>query len=317
MLGIKWKNFSFTTVMVFTALFFSTLSHAQPVYSELVVFGDSLSDPGNAFILTGEASFPPYELIPDAPYARGGHHFTNGETWIEKLAKELHRNTGPALRTDKAFANYAIGGARARNADPVNLTAEVNLFLSNSGGHIDSDALYTMFVGGNDLRDAIDALALDPNMDTSIQIIEEAVTAIYDNIFALADLGAVNFLVVNGPDLSLVPAVLLEDNPELESAAKFLSNYFNVALNAKLAELNANFPITIKTVDIFALFNHVVTTPEAFGLINVVDPCIDSDPVYEFVCFEPDTYLFWDGIHPTRAGHQVIADTALHILSQP
>lgn len=316
MLGIKWKNFSFTTLMVFTALFFSTLSHAQPVYSELVVFGDSLSDPGNAFVLTGEASIPPYDFIPDAPYARGGHHFTNGETWVEKLAKVLHRNTGPALRTHKAFANYAIGGARARNAGPVNLTTEVGLYLSNSGGQVDDNALYTVFIGGNDLRDAIEALTLDPTGVASFQIIDEAITAIYDNLYNLGSLGAVNFLVVNGPDLSLVPAVLIQD-PAVRGAAKFLSNYFNEELNAKLTTLNEIFPITIKTVNIFVLFNAVVAAPEAFGFENVDQSCIAPGVVSQAACVKPDNYLFWDGIHPTRAGHQVIADTALHILSQP
>ena len=58
-------------------------------YHRLVVFGDSLSDPGNAYVLTGASLVPPYtNLIPEAPYARGGHHLTNGATWIEQLAKQ-------------------------------------------------------------------------------------------------------------------------------------------------------------------------------------------------------------------------------------
>ena len=317
MLGTKWERFRFTAGMSFTAIFFSASLHAQPVYTELVVFGDSLSDPGNAFVLTGEASIPPYDLIPDAPYARGGHHFTNGETWVEKLAKALHRNTGPAFRTHKAFANYAVGGARARYAGPVNLTVEVGLFLSNSGYQVDSDALYTVFIGGNDIRDAIEVLALDSTGVISIQIIDEAVTAIYDNMFTLASLGAVNFLVVNGPDLSLVPAIARIPDPDAKIAARSFSIYFNKTLNDKLTLLTEAYPIMIKTVNIFELFNTVVTTPEAFGLVNVYDPCIDSGLIDKAVCFQPDTYLFWDGIHPTRVGHQVIADKALNVLMQP
>jgi len=317
MLGIKWDRFSFTAVMIFTALFFSASAHAQPVYTELVVFGDSLSDPGNAFVLTGDISIRPYDLIPDAPYARGGHHFTNGKTWVEKLAKALHTKSGPALRTNKAFANYAIGGARARNAGMVNLTVEVGLYLSNTGGQVDDNALYTVFIGGNDLRDAIKASASDPTGASSLQIIDEAVTAIYDNMFTLASLGAVNFLVVNGPDLSLVPAITSIPVPDAKTAAKLLSIYFNQELNAKLSELNDIFPITIKKVNIFALFNAVVAAPHEFGLENVMEPCIKPGVVRRAVCIKPDNYLFWDGIHPTRAGHQVIADTALNILSQP
>jgi hypothetical protein len=56
---------------------------AQITFEKIVVFGTRLSDPGNAFALTGQASTPPYDaldrfLIPDAPYAKGGHHFKLG-----------------------------------------------------------------------------------------------------------------------------------------------------------------------------------------------------------------------------------------------
>src|SRR5437870_5726450 len=45
----------------------------------VVVFGDSLSDPGNAFVILHKVAVPPFSsLIPDAPYARGGLHFSNG-----------------------------------------------------------------------------------------------------------------------------------------------------------------------------------------------------------------------------------------------
>jgi phospholipase/lecithinase/hemolysin len=61
-------------------------------YERIVVFGTSLSDPGNAFTLFGGTNIPPdYSvnpfLVPDRPYARGGHHFTNGSTWIELFAR--------------------------------------------------------------------------------------------------------------------------------------------------------------------------------------------------------------------------------------
>src|SRR5688572_10409180 len=55
--------------------------------NRFVVFGDSLSDPGNAFLLSRNLEVPPFDsLIPDAPYARGALHFSNGPTWIEQLS---------------------------------------------------------------------------------------------------------------------------------------------------------------------------------------------------------------------------------------
>ncbi len=67
---------------------------AQAPYSGIVVFGTSLSDPGNAFALTGEHGLPPdFTLsmlnVPASPYAKGGHHFSNGATWIEQYARTI------------------------------------------------------------------------------------------------------------------------------------------------------------------------------------------------------------------------------------
>lgn len=64
---------------------------AQSRFSGIVVFGTSLSDSGNAFALVGDQSTPPDFtlnplLVPRAPYARGGHHFSNGATWVEQFA---------------------------------------------------------------------------------------------------------------------------------------------------------------------------------------------------------------------------------------
>jgi len=53
-------------------LLFGGPAVADSNFDNIVVFGDILSDPGNAFALTGQISKPPYDLIPSAPYAVGG-----------------------------------------------------------------------------------------------------------------------------------------------------------------------------------------------------------------------------------------------------
>ena len=103
-------------VIVVVGLFVWALPASAGDFRRFVTFGDSLSDPGNAFVLLGTVSTPPFELIPDAPYARGGLHFSNGATWIEQWARALHqpRSAGPALLAPRVFSNYAVGAARAR-----------------------------------------------------------------------------------------------------------------------------------------------------------------------------------------------------------
>ena len=123
-------------------------------YDRIVVFGSSLSDTGNAFTLIKNATElgfgqcnlgvplnkPPYDqmdklqvedeyyelLVPDGVYARGGHHVTNGATWIEQFAlgQGLSGTVRPAiLNPGLKASNYAVGGARAR---PVTVDTPAN-----------------------------------------------------------------------------------------------------------------------------------------------------------------------------------------------
>ena len=90
-------------------------------YSALVLFGTSLSDSGNAFALRGGTNPPPHYLldplpVPGVPYARGGHHFSNGATWVEQWARSLGLagSVRPAFASrSKKATNYAVGAARA------------------------------------------------------------------------------------------------------------------------------------------------------------------------------------------------------------
>ncbi len=279
-----------------------------------VVFGDSLSDPGNAFVLLRDVEVPPFDsLIPVAPYARGGLHFSNGATWVEQLSvfDDAIPSAGPALLHPVLFSNYAVGGARARlrarPEGPFDLSPQVGLFERDFGGQAPADALYIVFVGGNDLRDALTALAQDPT--TSFGIIEAAVTAISANLLALHASGARSFFVANAPDISLVPAVRLL-GPAAQGPASFLSATFNSRLEATLRELESTFGLNIVLLDVARILNEIVTAPGAFGLTEVEQPCIAVDTKAQPFCANPGTFLFWDGIHPTVAGHRILAERA-------
>ena len=310
------------TVLLLVLSFFSAglvLAHDRQQERErerVVVFGDSLSDPGNAFVLTMTVALPPFELIPAAPYARGGLRFTNGPTWVEQLAGELdaERSAGPALRKPLVFSNYAVGGARARPEGPFNLGTQVNIFLRDFSGVAPADALYVVFFGGNDVRDALAALAFDASGATSSAILQGALAAVQDNLLRLYAAGARDILVANAPDLSLVPAVRLQ-GPAVQSAARFLAASYNTNLNALLDGLQAASGAPTARLDVFAVLNAVVATPQAFGFTEVEQPCITPGTTVQPYCKRPDQYLFWDGIHPTSAGHQVLANKAYQLVN--
>lgn len=282
-----------------------------------VVFGDSLSDPGNAFVLLRDVEVPPFaSLIPDAPYARGALHFSNGATWVEQLSVLEHAlpSAGPALFIPVVFSNYAVGGARARHAGNFDLSTQVNLFVNDFHGHGPAGALYVVFVGGNDLRDALGAFAVDPSGATSAGIVQAALIAIRDNLLTLYSAGARNFLVANAPDIGLTPAVRLL-GPAAQGAASFLATQFNGGLEAVLRGLEFGLSgVHVARLDVFRILNEVVAAPAAFGLTEVIQPCIVVGTKVHPFCATPGKYLFWDGIHPTAAGHHILAERARAVL---
>ncbi len=260
-----------------------------------VVFGDSLSDPGNAFVLLRDVEIPPFDsLIPDAPYARGAFHFSNGPTWVEQLSLLDHAvpSAGPALFIPLLFSNYAVGGARARPEGPFDLSTQVGLFVRDFRGQGPSGALYIVFAGGNDLRDALQALALDPSGATSAAIVQAALIAIRDNLLTLYAAGA----------------RLL--GPAAQGAATFFAAQFNGGLELTLRGLEASLGVGIVRLDVFRTLNEIVAAPGAFGLTEVTQPCIALNTKRHAFCASPGKFLFWDGIHPTVAGHRILAERA-------
>ncbi len=295
----------------------SAAAQAQPPWSRLVVFGDSLSDPGNAFVLTGQVATPPYALIPDAPYAVGGLHFSNGPTWIEQLAQALgDPSAGPALRAPEVFGNYAVGAARARDTQWLDLGEQLALFLDHYDGIAPADALYVIMVGGNDVRDALAALAADPSGAASLAIVQGAVAAVADALTVLAEAGARHVLVANAPDIAQVPAVSAQ-GPLVQWAAGALAGAYNAALAQTLDALAPLLPLTVHRLDLFAVLRAVTRDPATYGFTDAATPCITPGVVVDAICEDPDAHLFWDGIHPTRAGHAVVARAAAATLGLP
>jgi phospholipase/lecithinase/hemolysin len=277
-----------------------------------VVFGDSLSDPGNAFVLLRDLEVPPFDsLIPDAPYARGALHFSNGPTWVEQLSLLDHTlpSAGPALALPVVFSNYAVGGARARHEGPFDLSTQVGVFVGDFHGQGPAHALYIVFAGGNDLRDALQALAQDTSGATSAAIVQSALFAIRDNLLTLHSAGARRFLVANAPDIGLAPAVRL-----LGPAAQFFgtsfASQFNDGLEAILQGLETDLGVNVVRLNVFGILNEIVKAPASFGLTDVADPCIALNTRVHAFCATPGKFLFWDGIHPTVAGHRILAQRA-------
>jgi outer membrane lipase/esterase len=281
-------------------------------FNGVVVFGDSLSDPGNVFALTGQYSVRPFVPIPSAPYVIGGLHFTNGETWVERLSRHLGSATGagPALRAPNVYTNYAFGGARARPGAPSaspDLGAQIAMYFGEHSA--DSEALYVVWLGANDVRDALEALAVDPTGATSAAILQGAINSIATNAVTLWSAGARELLVPNVPNLALTPAIAAQP-AQVRGAAAQLSALYNAGLAQALQSLESLPGLRVVRLDVYALLNSVVAAPSVYGLVNTAEPCLRFGVYAGAICTEPQRYAFWDAIHPTAAVHRILAEQA-------
>lgn len=321
-----------TTVAAVAALavLAGTALAQTPRYDRIVSFGASLSDTGNAFVwLSAPATQhcgtalnrPPYDAldeykVPDGPYASGGHHFTNGATWLEGMARELSLagSVRPALASGGPKAsNYAVGGARAVADYPCrfNLPAQIAAYLTDFP-QTSPKTLVTMEIGGNDVRDALVAAALG---EDPAPYIGHALASLGTGVGTLYAYGARQFLLMNVPDVGKTPAVR-GLGPAAVAGAGTLSALYNVYLAQLRDYLAAVLPGSdIRILDAYAKLNDVIAHPAGYGLANVADACV-TPGVPPFKCKKPDTYLFWDGIHPTKAVHAVLAQEALGVVSR-
>ena len=287
------------TSLLLALLAAPSIAGADDDYSRLVVFGDSLSDTGNNFVILGATSAAPYDPIPTFPY--DSLRYSNGKVWIERLAGELDlRSDARSALANPGSTNFAFGGARAIGGLVPDVSQQVGLYLQSTGFTADPDALYVFNFGGNDIRDAL--INQDPAS------LFTAASTVVGAIQQVASLGGRNFLVLNAPDIGIVPAIPAPFRP----SATQLSALFNGYLNQQLAMLPPG--LNVVEVDLFGFLNSVAAAPEAFGFRDASTPCLSFGVTDNAVCAKPNKRLFWDALHPSDKGHRKLAEFALEVL---
>ncbi len=272
-------------------------STASAQTGRVVSFGDSLSDTGNLFAFTGR---------PPAPYAGG--RFSNGPVWIEQGFGPFAGFTPLPPSPNGGNVNYAFGGARTDNANPggtpipLGLPAQIATF-AGTGGRFAPGDLAAVWVGANNVFQAIEAPGA-----TQASIGAAAATAATDvarSVAGLAPLGARTVAVLNLPDLGRTPSFIALGGTA-QGAATFGTAVFNGTLAGALPAAAAT-GLNVVQVDVFSTFQAVTANPGAFGFTNVTQACIQVPSCVAGGPAVQNGFLFWDGVHPTTAGHRLVA----------
>ncbi len=298
------KQIAATGFVLFS--FLLPLKATAASFTQMYVFGDSLSDTGNAFTATGRQ-------VPPSPYFNG--RFSNGYNWIDYLGQDLHVSPTPYTEitpgiTPTQGINFAFGGATTGLDNTINpalpglqqqIVAFQSLIPTNQSA--DPNALYILWGGANDYL---------PTQSTNFTPFTTPTTTIGNLSFALsslAALGAKNFLVVNLPDLGKVP---LTRNTPISSSLTALTNLHNTSLTTTLNTFShaPGSQLNIKLLDVNSLVTDAILNPAQYGFTNVSEACINNPNCVLGGSTVQSHYLFWDNIHPSTASHKEIAKLA-------
>ncbi|KAI8801715.1 hypothetical protein BJ742DRAFT_873736 [Cladochytrium replicatum] len=261
--------------------------------TKIVSFGDSLTDTGACAALTRNNG----PVIPSNAYFK--NHFSNGAVWLEYVtsAKKL------------AVTNFAVGGATTSDAlvqgwvggkfgEPLRKDGsiqqvpgadkQIQAYLKKPDA-AKADILYTIFVGAND------------NFDN--QLLGLGKDAAF---FANAQTGLWKSLLACGARQILAIVLPKELDP-------FYALYGST-IDAQIAKIQKSLPIGTKLfkyeVPIAAFVATSYTPNLTPSPAQCCTDCFNGLPPVgnATVCANGNSFLIWDGLHPTTVVHKFIAD---------
>lgn len=283
-----------------------SLPVAAADYSNTWFFGDSLTDSG---------TFTPF-----LPPGTGKFTTNPGPVWSENIAGSLGTNGSPATIGGN---NFAQGGARVTglpgvpDTNPLTAAAlpirdQISAYLARVGS-ADSNALYTVWGGANDL---FVAAVLPPAAAPGY--VTTTANELVGEIARLRNAGARYILVPTVPDIGATPFGAAQGAAGAAGLTALSSGYNQLLFSG----LNAG-GIQAIPVDIFGLLHEVIADPALYGFVNVTTPACGATG--SLVCTAADfvapnanqTFLFADGVHPTTAGHRIVSDFVLGLIAAP
>jgi phospholipase/lecithinase/hemolysin len=274
-------------------------------FNQIVAFGDSLSDAGNAAIATAGV-YPGANYatrsVPGVPFPVG--YFTDGTSttpatsgptglWVDQLAAKIGVTDPIPALAPAGGTNYAVGGALTGSTNTQDMQNQVSLFLAQNAALASPSALYAFWGGANDIIAGNNPVQAADNIDAEIKQVSAA--------------GGKYFLWPDLPALGATPegAALGTTDATLLNAA---TAAFNSEWSKDVASLDQS-GITVVGVDVFSLVNSIIADKQSYGFSDVTDPAQGLTGV------NPNTYLFWDGLHPTTEADSYVASLAAADLS--
>jgi phospholipase/lecithinase/hemolysin len=279
-------------------------------FSQVVAFGDSLSDTGNLYTSLGGAA-------PSAPYSNG--RFTNGPVAVEVLAKQL---SVPLV--DLAYGGALTGSTNqfesmSTTVENTGMAAQIDQYLAPyaaKGKSVDASALYFVWGGGNDFLAALNA----GDILGMPAVLQTAVSNLVSDVSKLYQAGARDLMVGLLPDLGYTFYATSGQVPGFFLSA--MSKAFNLQLNEELSQLAQSSPgMNLHVFDTVEVTAGIRSDMQAHGA-NVTGRCWAGDYFGNGtptpVCSDPSNYFLFDAAHPTAYVHELVGKAmAASVVPEP
>ncbi len=306
------NNFIKILLPIFVYSCVTTGAYAQSSFSKLVAFGDSLSDTGNIANITFDFPFPYYE-----------NRITDGPVALDYIAQHIGSNANASLHLNGQTGgyNYAVAGGNIVGNDIEDLTAQVTSYLSRVNGNADPNALFVIFIGGNDVR----GIRGVTSTQAAYSSIEQMLSVLITQMSRLSSAGAQNFLVSNVANIGRLPESIQRESsdPGVVSRVASYSVRYNKRLLEELTEFVKSTKRVVRHFDVYAVLEEIINDATSLGIVQTTVGCFDFDS-FDFHpdCFSIfgirfERFVFFDNLHPTSLTHQIVGNAMIQQLSQP
>lgn len=285
---------------------------AKGKITKLLVFGDSLSDPGNLNKLTQGAALPARVFYKS--------RFSNGPIWPDYVSSSLNWT----------LDNFAVGLAETRSggsmgeADIPSLLQQISQNKSELKKMDFASTLVVIWAGPqNYIKNAVKAQDANQNPVNALleKQVKNAISDIQDGIEDLKDIGFRQFVIGTMPELGGLNRNP-KDPPKASDATLYaITAAHNTALRNMIKDLPKEMPeVNVTIFQAFEINQKTNENPKTYGFNRLDAPCYVGnlqgryDGVKAF-CTDPSGYKYWEYVHPNSKMHCVYASQFLADIS--
>ncbi|XP_020592830.1 GDSL esterase/lipase EXL3-like [Phalaenopsis equestris] len=318
-------------------------NQTSPRPPAIIVFGDSVVDPGNnnAILTMVRCNYPPYGK--DFVGHRATGRFSNGKIPSDLIASQLGiKEYVPAYLGSELSAydlitgvSFASGGCgfdplTSQLVSAISMDGQLNLFKEykekvkaivgeKRAAYIIKNSIYFIVTGTDDLANTYFPTPFrrfEYDLPSYINFTVQSASTFIQKLYHL---GGRRISVANIPPIGCLPSqrtlaggIERICDPTYNQAAMS----FNSKLSNEAQRLNGTLPKSrIRYIDMYTPLLDMILHPSKYGFVESKRGCCGTgtfevtqtcNSLTTFVCEDASKYVFWDSYHPTERGYKIL-----------